>query len=375
MTTTGGETTVGGQPGTVYADLTGLTEFATAALCSTGVSEADARIGADVLVRTAARGGDTHGIAYLHAYIDQLHRGGAQPTAVLSTVREFSATLVLDANRGNGLIAMAKATRLAIDRAAEAGCASVLVRGSNHFGAAGHYALMAAESGCIGVVTSNSNPVMAVTGSSARSIGNGVSAYGIPTPSGAPIVLDIALSVVAGGKLRMAQRRGETIEPGLLLAPDGAPSTDPADLMKGGALLPVGGHKGYGLAVFGEVMGGVLSGASWGASVPSWLSRPDTPADIGHMITVYHVEAFLPRADFERRIDEFRTEIRGARRADGVQRIYLPGEIEHDLEQENRRRGLALEPAVWSVLRELADRLGLADQLLRTVRADAAVRR
>lgn len=350
--------------GDVVVGVDALTGFAQAALETTGMPAGEALSAAEALVRTSARGVQTHGVAYLHAYVRQLEEGGANPRAELTTVRETAATALVDGNGGNGLVTAAKATRLAMAKARSAGMATVVVRNSNHFGAAGHYALTCAEAGFVGLVTSTGNTVMAVTGSRARSIGNGVTAYGVPAGPGVPVVLDIALSVVAGGKVRMAQRRGERVPSGWILAPDGSPSTDPADLLdRGGALLPVGGHKGYGLTVFGEVMSGVLSGALLGRQVASWLKEPSVPVRLGHMVTAWDVEAFMPRDEFYTRLEGFRDEIHASPLAPGHERIYLPGEPEHECEQRSRRSGLVLEATEWQYLSDLADRLALSPQL------------
>lgn len=348
----------------VVVDPTKLTGFAEAALTAVGLTPLDARAAAEVLVRTTTRGVESHGIAYLHVYVGQLEAGGADPHAQFRVIRETPSTALVDAGSGNGLAMMCRATELAISKARTSATATVLVRNSNHFGAAGHYALMCAEAGLIGLIHSNGNLVMQVPGARTRSIGNGVTAYGIPVREGASIVLDIALSLVAGGKVRMAQRRGEQVPLGWIVGPDGHPSQDPADLLeRGGALLPIAAHKGYGLTVFGEVMAGVLSGAKLGADVSSWLKSPGRAAGVGHHLYVLDPEAFMTREEFDGRLDSFAAAIRGAPLADGSTRIYLPGEIEHEKEGLAHEQGLLLEPVVWQGLCTLAERLDLKAQL------------
>ncbi|HVB76288.1 MAG TPA: Ldh family oxidoreductase [Candidatus Nitrosotalea sp.] len=347
----------------VQVDPRGLSAFAQASFEATGMSPRDAAAASQVLVRTTLRGVDSHGIAYLHAYIAQLEAGGADPRAELQILRQTPSTALLDADGGNGLAMMSQATQLALEKARLSASATVLVRNSNHFGAAGHYALVCAEAGMIALVLGNSNPIMQVPGARTRSIGNGATAYGIPVPDGPPIVLDIALSVVAGGKVRMAQRRGESVPPGWIVDAQGNPTQDPADFLdRGGALLPVGAHKGYGLTVLGEILAGVLAGASTGPEVISWLKSPTLPARIGHYIYVLDPEAFMAAGEFQARLASYRDGIQGAPRADGVERIYLPGEIEHDKEQ-NSSRVLELESVVWDGLTSLAQRLGLGATL------------
>ncbi|HYJ70018.1 MAG TPA: Ldh family oxidoreductase [Nocardioidaceae bacterium] len=343
----------------VTVDAAGLETFTRSVLEAAGLEPTDAAAAADVLARTTLRGIESHGIWFLNRYVEQLHDGGANPHAQFSTVLDRGAHLVLDGGAGHGPAIAARATQLAIDRARQHGLAAVSVRNANHFGAAGHYALTCAESGCIGLALSNTPPIMAVTGSGRRSIGNNPLAFGAPRAEGPPMVLDIAMSKVAGGKVRMAVETGDAVPPGWILDPDGEPTTDPADFfVRRGALLPFADHKGYGLALMIETLVAVLSGSAMVSGVGNWLYAPDTPADVGYFLLAIDVGP-----EFAERMRALCDEIIAAPRAPGVDRIFVPGEPEHERETHARADGLTLRHEVWTALSELADGLGMRAEL------------
>ena len=343
----------------VTVDAIGLETFTRTVLESIGLSAGDAEAAADVLVRTTLRGIESHGIWFLNRYVRQLQAGGADPSAGLTTVEDRGAHLTLDGNAGHGPAIASWATRLAIERSRSHGIAAVSVRNANHFAAAGHYALMCAEAGCVGLALSNTPPIMAVSGSRSRSIGNNPLGFGAPRTDGPPVVLDIAMSKVAGGKVRMAVETGDPVPPGWIIDPDGNPSTDPADFfVHRGSLLPFADHKGYGLALMIETLVAVLSGAGVAKGVGNWLYAPETPADVG-----YFLLAMDPAPGFADRMRDLCDEITSAPRAPGVERILVPGEPEHELEQRACADGMRLRAEVWTALSELADELDLRTEL------------
>lgn len=317
---------------------------------SAGVPPEAARAAAGVLVRTDCRGIESHGVRHLPGRLKQLRSGGADANAVASVEQETSVSAIVDGHGGLGLTAALKATDLAIAKARQANVAVVVVRNGNHLGAAGHYALLCAEAGLIALVTTNASPVMTVTGSQGRVLGNDPIAYGITAGQAPPIVHDIALSAVAGGKITMAAERGQQVPLGWIVDKLGRPTQHPADYISGGALMPLGEHKGYGLAVLVEVLTGALSGAGMGSEVKSWVRHADQPTNTGHSVIAINPAAFGPIERFHERIAALCEEIRSAPRAPGVERIYLPGEIEHEHEQAARRHGLVLNDLIWSEL-------------------------
>ncbi|MPZ73286.1 MAG: Ldh family oxidoreductase [Nitriliruptorales bacterium] len=344
----------------VIVDPAGLIDFTAAVLRATGMDEAPAAAGADVLCRTTMRGVESHGVSYLHQYVKQLREGGANPKAEIGVIVDRGALAVVDADAGLGPSMAAQITTATIDRARTHGIAMTSVRNANHFGAAGHYGLLCAEAGCIGLVMSNTPPIMAVTGSRSRSIGNGPLSFGAPRTGAPPFVLDIAMSRVAGGKIRMAIQNGQRVPLGWIVDPEGNPTTVPEDfLVRRGALLPMEDHKGYGLSLMVETLSGALSGAAMLGSVRNWIYDPATPSDTGYFLFVIDVGSDGAFPDFSDRLRALCAEVTASPRAPGVERIFVPGEIEHEAEQRAWTSGLALRPQVWAKLRVLAEGHGL----------------
>jgi LDH2 family malate/lactate/ureidoglycolate dehydrogenase len=348
----------------VRVDAVPMQEFVAALLAAAGMPAEAAATAAEVLVRTDLRGIRTHGVRHIPGYLRQIKAGGIDPAARIQTVTETASTATLDAGAGLGHVAAHQAARLAIEKARRQGIAIVLVRNSNHCGAVGHYALMCAEAGLIGVCLSNCPPVMTVTGSLGRVLGNGPTAYAAPNVSGAPIVFDAAMSVVAGGKIQMAREREQPVPEGWIVDAEGRPTTDAEDFGRGGALLPVGDHKGYGLALFGELLAGALSGAAMAAQIGS-NETPERPTGTGHAVIAISIEAVMPAEAFARRIATLQGMIKSAPRAQAVDDILLPGETEEREERRAREHGLDLDGVIWQSLSAEATSFGLEQMLER----------
>ena len=349
-------------PASVVADAERLTGFAAEALEAAGASPADAAVTAHVLVRTDLRGVHTHGVHQLPNHVRNLVEGGTTSPVDVEVVRETPVTAVLDGHGGMGHVVATRARELAVDKARTSGMATVLVRGGNHLGAVGHYALEAAEAGFIAMTTSNTSPIMTAAGSTRKLISNAPFAYAVPM-EGFPMVFDVAMSATAGFKLHMAAEQGEPVALGLLVDADGNPTTDPADYRRGGALLPIGGHKGYGMALLTETLAGVLSGAGITSEVASWLREPGTPTNAGASFIVMDVECFMDRPDFQRRMRQLVDGLHAAEPAPGIERILVPGELEAEREHAARRDGVTLERVTWTHLDQVAIALGLEERL------------
>lgn len=281
----------------------------------------------------------------------------------LEVVRQSAVTGVVDGHAGIGHVVASQAVDLAIQKASTSGIGVVLARNSNHFGAAGHYALTAAEAGYIGIATSNASPIMTAAGSREKMVSNAPFAYAVPAGD-FPMALDISMSATAGMKVRMAAERNESMPDGLIVDSDGRPTTDPSAYLSGGALLPVGGHKGYGLALLTETLAGVLSGSAVTSSVVPWLVETGTPSGAGHSFLVLDVGSFMDPLEFRGRMRQLVDEMRSAAPAPGVERVLVPGELEYENEQRARAEGISLDEVTWRALEDTAKGLELHDELL-----------
>jgi LDH2 family malate/lactate/ureidoglycolate dehydrogenase len=247
----------------------------------------------------------------------------------------------------------------AIERAGRYGIGLVSVRNAHHFGAASRWAMQAAQAGCLGIAMSNTTPLMPAPGGAERIVGNNPLAIAVPTEAGPEIVLDMALSAVALGKIRLAASAGRPIPDSWATDQSGVPTTD-AESAVLGMLLPAAGHKGFGLALMIDVLTGVLSGGGWGDQVRPLYREPDRPNDCAHLFLAIDPELLGGIDGFRQRSSALAAKVRGSATAPGVERLFLPGEIEADRAAQQRRNGVLIE------------RSGL-DGLLQAARAVGAV--
>jgi ureidoglycolate dehydrogenase (NAD+) len=248
--------------------------------------------------------------------------------------------------------------RTAVGKAKSTGIACATVSNSGHFGAAGYYANVAAWEDCIGIGMCNVDPGVAVPGSRGAVLGTNPFAYAVPDGKGRTVFLDIATSVVAAGKIYQAQAAGKRTPEGWLVDGNGLPTTDPSGYPKVGALQPMAGHKGYGLALMVEILTGLLSGGAFGHDVVSWVTGRD-PVNQSLTFIAVSIEAFMPIEVFTTRMARIAQEIRSAPKAVGAERIYLPGEKEWENREIALREGLRLPPDVIASLDGLAEDYGL----------------
>lgn len=338
-----------------------LKAYAARLLEKAGMTPEAAALVADTLVAANLRGVDSHGIVRLPAYINKMQKGGTNPRPHLRVVRDGIATALVDGDHGMGQEVAAFAMRLAIEKARHAGIAMVGVFNSEHFGAAAYYAMMAARENMIGIALSNTTPVMAPWGGRTAAIGNNPIAIAVPKKDGKSLVLDISMSKVAGGKVRLAAKKGERIPEGWIVDKYGAPTTDPNDIVEG-ALLP-GDHKAYGLAVMIEVLSAALTGAGMLSAVPIWIYNPDKPCNIGHSLIAINIEHFLPLPEFLDRVASMEQELRSSPPGIGTSEILLPGDIE-ERTAAARASGLQLPLTIYNDLLRLGLELDVDQRLL-----------
>jgi len=348
-----------------------LHEFCAAVFRRLGVPEADARLAADVLSAADRRGIDSHGVARLRTYVDLLSAGRINPRPQPKVVRESPSTATVDGDNGLGLVVGPRANQIAMDKADRAGTGWVAVRNTNHFGIAGYYVLKAVERGLIGWAMTNSSRGVAPLWGAERMLGTNPIAIGFPAGDEPPIVLDMATSAVAYGKIETFLRKGEAIPFGWAIDRDGHPTTDPRAMLEGGALLPLGserehgGHKGYGLALAVDVLSAVLSGANWGPFAPPFAIRQSMPErsvgkGLGHFFGAMRIDAFRDPAEFEAQIDDYVRTLRAAKPAPGTPGPLVPGDPEREAERERERTGIPVLPAVRDDLWEISRLTGVA---------------
>lgn len=324
-----------------------------------GVPPDDAAEIAEVLVFADLRGVESHGVQFAPRYVRGLAGGHLNPTPDVRVVRQHGGTAVVDADNGLGFISARRGMEKAVELAAEHAVGAVAVRNSNHFGPAAFYAMLALEHRMIGHVTTDGPPHTVVWGSRQPMLSNDPVAWAFPTAESPPIVVDTAFTGVKE-KIRLAARRGEAIPPDWAVGPDGQPTTDPEHALEG-ALLPIGQHKGSGLIVANELLCGALAGARFSFEVSAGLVRGANHHDhwgCGHFLTALDVQAFTDVHDFEQRASALRHALRSAPRAEGVERIYLPGEPEAEMTEARLRDGVPLPPATVDALDEVAREVG-----------------
>lgn len=340
----------------------GLRAFAGACLERVGVPPGSAAIVADNLVEADLRGVESHGVARLAVYLERLAAGLVQSEAEGKVVRERAAMAIIDGENGLGAVVGTAAMELAMRKARQAGTAFVAVRNSNHFGTAAYYLIPPIRQQMIGFAITNGPGVMAVWGGRARAIGTNPVAFGFPARRERPIILDMATSVVARGKLVFANLKGERIPDGWAVDPEGQPTNDPATALKG-ALLPVGGPKGSGLALAIEMLAGLLSGGAVLDEIGELYNNPHKPQGACHLFAALDIAAFEDVDRFLDRMDKLIADVRNLPRMPGVERIYLPGEPEWLAKEQRTLTGIPLPPALFAELQALAKKYKV-DQLL-----------
>ncbi len=341
-----------------------LTAFCVEALVKAGIKPPDAQIAADVLVMTDTWGTFSHGTGALANYVNTMNTGGIDPTAVPVVVAEGKGWAIVDGHSSMGMLSSSLAMNLAIEKARENTISWVGVRNSSHFGAAGYYANMAVRHDMIGIAMSNADPNMVVPGARGHIIGNNPIAYAVPAGNEYPLLLDIALSTVAAGKILGMKAAGQSIPSTWLTDAEGLPASEIGDWPNSGSMMPMSGHKGYGIALLIEVLAGALSGAGMLSQVKSWILQPKEVSHLGQAFIAIHVGAILPIDLFKQRIDQVIREIRQSPKAKGSDRIYAPGEIEWGKREDAVKNGIQLPEQVRAALDRVGKQLGLDMQML-----------
>ena len=334
-----------------------LGALAARALEGLGLARADAERTAWVLVMGDLLGHATHGVMRIETYGDRIERGAIDPRAQPGIERVAPALARVDGRGAIGPLAGRAALDAALVGARACGIGAAFVRNGNHFGAIAPYCWLAAQSGFATIIGSNASVTVAPTGGREERLGNNPLALGVPRPGGDPVILDMAMSVAARGKIRAAAKRGEAIPDSWATDREGRPTTDPKAALEG-VLLPFGGHKGYGLAVMVDLFAGLLSGSAYLTHVKSWLDEPDAPGNLGHFFIALDCARLGPAGGLAERMADFVGILHDTKRADPAIGVKLPGEIEMQKLARHRREGIEIDGEVLAMLERYAARAG-----------------
>jgi LDH2 family malate/lactate/ureidoglycolate dehydrogenase len=347
-----------------------LEEFTINVFLKMGVPPEDAASAAAVLIAADLRGIDSHGVARLSGYVRLWEKKRINATPGIKITHETPSTATLDGDAGLGLLVAQEAMKIAIAKAQNSGSGWVAVKNSNHFGIAGYHAMMALEHDMIGMAMTNASPLVAPAQSVERLLGTNPMCYAIPAGKHEAVVVDMATSAAANGKLEIAQRTGKKIPSGWVQDAEGNSSTDPDGLKKGGSLLPLGSdadrgfHKGFGLSAVVDIFSGVLSGANYGPWVPpfvSFLPLDPNPVGkgIGHFLGAMRIDGFRPKQEFKKEMDNWIERFKNAKPAAGFEGVIIPGEPEMKSYRERLISGIPVNGNVVADLQQLANTLGI----------------
>lgn len=347
-----------------------LFQFTRSIFIAIGCPETDAATATRSLLSADLRGIDSHGIARLSGYVRlwQGQRINAVPRIQIE--HETPSTAVVNGDRGLGLVVAPFAMHLAIEKSKQCGTGWVAVKNSNHFGIAGHYAMMALPNEMIGITMTNASAIVAPTFSKDRLLGTNPIAVAVPAGSEDPFVADFATTTAANGKLELLQRKNEQAPSGWVQTKEGLPSNDANELKQGGALLPLGGdrehgsHKGYALGAIVDILSGVLSGANFGPWVPpfpAYIPMPENqPGEgIGHFFGAMRIDAFRSAESFKADMDHWINRFRSAKTIAGEERVIVPGEPEKEMEADRMKNGIPVVETVVRDLQDLGNRFGI----------------
>ena len=339
-----------------------LKEFATSVFTKSGMKKDDAQYCSEALVLTNLWGIDSHGVLRLEAYFRRLQKRAMNPVPRIRQIKGALGLEVLDGDDGIGFLTARAAMERAIEMAESYNIGAAGVIKSNHCGAAALYARLAAEKGMIGIAMTNVVPNMVVPGGSRPITGNNPIAVAVPTFGDFPFVLDISMSAVAGGKLILAGKKKEKIPLDWATDKEGRPTDDP-DTGFAGFLLPLGGHKGFGLSLVVDILCGVITGGAFQDHLKGMYKYPDDPSLTGHFMLALNPLALMAREELEARMAEFYQTIKASPMWDASREMFMPGEIEYQTANERKQKGIPLPVTLFEDLQSLGQELGLKTKL------------
>ncbi|MFH8696083.1 Ldh family oxidoreductase [Streptomyces chartreusis] len=329
-----------------------LLEFAAATAEAHGVPPADARLLADTLVTAELWGHPSHGMLRLPWYLARIESGATAAVTAPATVSDNGAVLVVDGRDGLGQVLTDRAISWGVERARRHGISAIALRNSGHFGTAAYFTRKAADQGCVALLATNASPAMAPWGGREKRLGT--NPWSIAAPGGryGTVVMDIANTAVARGKIYAARERGEPIPAGWAADADGVPTTDPRRAIEG-LILPMAGHKGYAISFTFEVLAGVLTGSAFGSGVVGPY-RATGRSGVGHLLICVDIRSMADPAEFEGRIESLIEETKSTPTAPGAAEVFVPGEPEARTAERLRTEGITIADDTWAALTRIA---------------------
>ncbi len=336
-----------------------LEAFILRAFLACSVPEANARRIARLMSEADLIGADGHGVFRLPQYIERIKTGGMNPDPEFSIIKERTATALIDGDNGPGHLVMSHAAEMAIEKAASTGVAWVGARHSNHAGPASLYAAMPLKRDMIGLyVAVGSANHLPPWGGTEMLLSTNPIAVAIPSGQNPPVILDMATTVAAYGKVKTKAQRGEMMPEGWMIDREGNPLTDPQKALEG-FLLPIGGPKGYGLALIFGLLAGTLNGAAFGEDVIDFNADSKTVTNTGHFVIALDISAFADVNEFKRDVDAIWAQMKSSDLLPGFSEVRLPGERLARTKAEYTKTGIPIPSALASRLSELADDLNI----------------
>lgn len=329
-----------------------LTALGVKAFENLGLTRHDAVDVTRILVLADLMGLHTHGLSRVESYGERLRLGGINARADILVDRVISGLIKVDGDNGVGPLVGIRSLEAAMSTARECGICLALARSSNHFGPVSPYLLIAAQAGFAAIIGSNSTTTIAPWGGTDARLGNSPVGFGVPNPGGQPFLLDMAISVAARAKIRNALKRGEPIPDTWATDRHGQATTDPAAALDG-FLLPIGGHKGYGLALVVDLFAGLLSDAAYLTHVKSWSDEPNQPQNLGHFFILIDATLLGSTQWLSARMRDFTTILRDSPAADPSRPVLVPGEIELGKLGRQRQSGITMDAETVALLRRV----------------------
>jgi L-2-hydroxycarboxylate dehydrogenase (NAD+) len=339
-----------------------------------GCSPEDAKMATDVFIRAELRGYASHGMIRIKDYFQLWQAGRINVKPRVRIVHESPSTAVVDGDGAIGMIAATRSMQIAIEKARTAGTGWVSTKGSNHYGYAAYYSMMALEHDMIGVSLTIANPLVAPTFSVEPMLGTNPISVSVPAGKYPPFVSDFSTTPIARGKLAIAAKKGEKVPLGWVQDADGVPSDDPDIITRGGTMVTLGGtaqhgsHKGYALSAIVDILSAVLSGANFGPFCPPSLAYLPVKEEkvgegTGHFFGAMRIDGFQKPEEFKARMDLWIETFRNAKPAKGHDRVLIPGDIERANEERISREGIKVIEPVQKEMKEIADFLGIDFEL------------